>query len=83
MNSQNLKENSFYRSQDLNLVTVLSLYIPIEKIDRSNVAKVQFLFAESDQLRQLVNDYWKGELRIEPKLYFSQLKNIKTRLYSE
>lgn len=80
---KNLKENNFYRTSDLNLAAVLSLDLPIEKIDRQNPAKVQFLFTESEQLRRLVNDYWNGRLQIEPKQYFSQLKNIKTRIYSE
>jgi hypothetical protein len=61
----------------------LSLDLPIEKIDRQNPTKVQFLFAESEQLRRLVDDYWKGQLQVEPKAFFNQLKNIKTRIYSE
>jgi hypothetical protein len=83
MISQSLKENNFYRISDLALVAVLSLDLPIEKIDRQNPTKVQFLFAESEQLRRLVDDYWKGQLQVEPKAFFNQLKNIKTRIYSE
>ena len=82
MTSQNFKENNFYCTSDLNLAAVLSLDVPIEQVDKQNPAKVQFLFAESRQLRQLVDDYWKGQLRVEPKAFFNQLKNIKTRIYN-
>jgi hypothetical protein len=82
MTSQNIRENNYYRTSDLNLAAVLSLDVPIEKVDRQNPAKILFLFAESEQLRHLVDEFWKGQLRVEPKLYFSQLKNIKTRIYN-
>ncbi len=82
MKSQSLKENNYYRTNDLNLAAVLSLDLPIEQVDKQNPAKVQFLFTESEQLRRLVDDYWKGQLQVEPKAFFNQLKNIKTRIYN-
>ncbi len=35
------------------------------------------------KLDELLEVYWKRELKVEPQTYFNQLKAIKARLYSE
>lgn len=79
-----IKQNDFYRSSDLALATLLSLYYPIEAIDRTDPSgKSYFLFKRDEGLDQLVEQYWRRELRVEPQTYFNQLKLIKARLYNE
>lgn len=75
--------NDYYSTSDLALSTAISLYYPLEVIDRTNPQKAQFLFKKDEGLDQFVESYWRGELRIEPQTYFNQLKTIKARLYSE
>jgi hypothetical protein len=76
-----LKENDFYRTSDLALATTLSLFYPIEAIDKQNPRKAYFVFKREEGLDELIEKYWKGELRIEPKTFFNQLRVIKARLY--
>lgn len=78
-----LKERDFYKTSDLALATVLSLYYPIEPIDRTNLDRVQFLFKREEGLEEVVEKYWRRELRVEPQAFFNQLRIIKARLYGE
>lgn len=84
MTQDNLNLDEYFYSPDLALVGAISLYFPIESIDRSqNPNKVQFLFRKKPELEKLIDAYWRGELKVEPQRYFNQLKNIKARLYAE
>jgi len=83
MNIKRLSTNEYYESSDLALVTTLSLFYPIETIDRQNPHKALFLFKRNAELDQLIETYWKGELKVNPATYFQQLKIIKARLYEE
>ena len=79
-----LSENDFYKSADLALATAISLFYPIEAIDRnSSSRKAFFIFKRESSLDELIESYWRGELKVEPQAYFNQLRIIKARLYSE
>lgn len=83
MSQQLLEEKDFYRTADLSLAVSLSLFCPIEAIDRPpHSNRSFFLFKRSEQLDALIESYHKGEMRVDPAIYFNQLKIIKTRLYA-
>lgn len=79
--NQDLTNKDFYTCSDLSLVALISLYYPIDVIDRTNPRKAVFFFKRSDQLDSLIEAYWRKELQVEPQSYFSQLKTVKARLY--
>lgn len=83
MTQENLKLKDFYSTSDLALATAISLWYPIDAIDKQNPHKANFLFKRDEKLDELLEAYWKRELKIEPQTYFNQLKAIKARLYSE
>lgn len=85
MRQENLRVNDYWATSDLALATAISLFYPIEVIDRTtNPRKAQFLFKrEGENLDQLIEAYWKNELKVSPLVYFNQLKIIKARLYGE
>lgn len=83
MIQENLKLNDYYSTSDLALATALSLFYPVDAIDRQNPHKAQFLFKRNQELDQLIESYWRGELKVNPATYFNQLKIIKARLYEE
>jgi len=83
MSQKNLKLKDFYQSSDLALVCTISLWYPIEAIDKTNPTKAVFLFKRDESLDRLIEAYWRRELKVEPQAYFAQLKAIKARLYSE
>ena len=83
MTKENLNLNEYYSSSDLGISTTISLFYPIEVIDRTNPKKAQFLFKRSEELDQFIEAYWKNELKVSPQSYFNQLRVIKSRLYEE
>lgn len=83
MNQEYLGTGNYYSTSDLALATAISLFYPLEAVDKQNPHKAQFLFKRDADLEQLIEAYWKGELKVNPAAYFQQLKIIKTRLYEE
>lgn len=83
MSQQRLKLTDYFSTTDLALAAAISLFFPLEAINATSSYKSEFLFKRIDDLDRLVEAYWKGELKVEPRAYFNQLKAIKSRLYSE
>jgi hypothetical protein len=78
----NMNHNSQLIPVDsLSLATFISLQYPIKQIDRTNPRHVIFYFDSSDGVNQLIESYWQDKSVVEPKLYFQQLKQIKSRIY--
>jgi hypothetical protein len=78
-----LSENQFYTTADLALASAVFLHFPLEAIDRQNPKKSLFVFKRDSQLDELIEAFWRGELKVEPQAYFSALRNIKARLYGD
>jgi hypothetical protein len=78
-----IQHEDYYLTSDLALTTTLSIFFPIEAIDKKNPYKAQFSFKQSKDLERIIKNYWDGKLKIEPKMFFNQLKIIKSRLYGE
>ena len=72
-----------YQTSDLCLASAISLFQPIEKIDKTNPKRVIFIFQKTNEVESIIEDYWNKELKVEPQSYFQQLKIIKSRIYSE
>lgn len=83
MTTEILKENDFYRTADLALSATIFLFYPLEAIDKQDPRKAQFLFKRVDGLDELIENYWRGDLKVEPQAYFNALRLIKARLYGE
>ena len=74
--------NFFMRTSDLALATAISVSgVAIEAMQQSDSERMFFIFTKSDKLTELVNQFWRGELRVDPLAYFNQLKVLKTRIY--
>ena len=83
MKQEILEEKELYQTSDLALATSLSMFFPIEGINRENPRKATFLFKRTNETEQLVENYWKGQLRVDPQLFFAQVRSVKARLYGE
>lgn len=82
MKQQELNKH-YYQTSDLSLATTISLFQPIEEIDRStNPRKALFIFRKTPELEKLVDQYFRNELKISPQTYFNQLRVVKARLYA-
>ena len=77
-----IPNNKDFRTADLSLCgTLCVLKFVVEEVDKVSPHRSVFVFAASDELRDAVDRYWRGELRVEPQDYFNQLKIIKARIY--
>lgn len=83
MNIKHLSTNDYYESSDLALSAFLSMWYPLEAIDRTNPQKAKFIFKRDEQLDKLIESYWHGQAQVNPIVYFNSLKNVKARLYEE
>jgi len=72
----------FYLTSDLSLAATLSLFFPLVEIDKSNGRKAVFLFRKSAELEELVESYFQNAIKVVPRAYYNQLRDIKARLYS-
>ena len=73
--------NKLYRVSDFPLVVTLSLWLPIEAIDRTDSSRTCFLFQNSEHLTSLVAAYNRGELRVDPRAFYYASRDVKARLY--
>ena len=83
MTTQILQSNDFYRTADLALAATISIFVPLEAIDKTDYRRAYFIFPQSEELEELVAAFWRKELKVEPQAYFDQLRTIKTRLYAQ
>jgi hypothetical protein len=81
MIQESLKVNDYIFTHDLGLATAISLYCPLEAIDRTNPSKAEFIFKREPELDQIIENFWRKELQVDALTYFNQLKLIKARLY--
>lgn len=81
MTQNKININEYFTTSDLSLAVALSLFFPIEGIDRTEPRRSQFQFKQSKELDETVTAYWRNELKVDAQTYFTQLRTVKTRLY--
>lgn len=75
------EENNIYQTSDLACAAALSVFFPLEGIDKTDLRRAYFIFDRTPGLEAVLIKYQKQELRVEPRAYFDQIKALKTRLY--
>lgn len=76
------KETRLWKTADLSLAATIYLFRPLEAVDKtSNSHKSEFVFAHDEELDVLIEQFWRDEIRVSPRAYFSALREIKVRLY--
>ncbi|MEK9207206.1 MAG: DUF5659 domain-containing protein [Patescibacteria group bacterium] len=83
MTTETQNEKDFTKTADLSLAAAIYLFYPLESIEKQNPRKATFFFKRDSSLDELVESYWRGELKVDPQEYFNALRIIKTRLYSD
>jgi hypothetical protein len=75
--------NKYYDTSDLSLASFLSLYFPIDYLNKTNPEKVIFCFLRSEELENLIEAFWRRKVQVNPQDYFAAIKNVKSRLYQD
>lgn len=78
---QRIEEKDLFRSSDLSLAAIISMYYPVEALDKSDTRKIVFVFRREAGLDELVQAFWNKSLTVEPRAYFDAIKAIKSRIY--
>jgi len=81
MRNRILKEEDFFRTVDLSLASTIFMFYPLEDVDKQNPRRAEFMFKRTQELDELIENFWRGELKIDPRAYFDALRAIKARLY--
>jgi len=80
MNPNNTKD--FFRTADLAITAALCVSgFIVDEMEKVSPTRSVFIFTDSAKLKEAVNQYWRGESRVEPQAYFNQLKILKARIY--
>ncbi|MEI6190763.1 MAG: DUF5659 domain-containing protein [bacterium] len=76
------KENDFFESSDLSLVSCLYYFgCKIEAINKNNPSRAVFILKRDKGLDEVIQGFWSHSLQVDPLTYFNSLKEVKTRLY--
>ncbi|MSU54726.1 MAG: hypothetical protein EXS48_02760 [Candidatus Staskawiczbacteria bacterium] len=68
---------------DLGLCAALvTLKYELLKLDKTDPKKCRFVFKETKDIEQTMLKYWNDELTVPALTFFTTLKNLKTRIYS-
>ena len=81
MTMEILRENDTLRTSDLSLAATLYLSVPLLGINKQNLRRAEFLFERTQELNGLIEQFWHGDLKVDPRAYFDALRAIKARLY--
>ncbi|MDD5738506.1 MAG: DUF5659 domain-containing protein [Candidatus Pacebacteria bacterium] len=76
-----LQKDNFYKTSDFALAVVLSLSFPIYEIDKENPRRAYFVFEQTKELDEMVDSYYRDDLKISPMAFFNQTRALKARLY--
>lgn len=72
-----------FKTYDINLAAVLiSQKHVLQEMKINSQRRALFIFAQTQELDKIINDYWADTIRVSPQQLFSAMKSIKTRLYS-
>jgi len=78
-----LTTSDYYITSDLATACIVSMFYPLEAIDRADPYKAQFMFKREDGLDDLLKNYWSHNLKVDPLNFFMNLKTLKARLYEK
>ena len=77
------KENRFFTSEFYLTITLLSLGEQLVEINKNgNSGRATFVFKTSGTLDKNVRGFRNGELRIEPRRLFLELRSLKSQLHN-
>lgn len=74
---------NYFKSTDICLCAALCCCgYQVEAIDKQNLSKAVFSIEKDERLDNLIQLYFKHQLKVEPLSFFNFLKEIKTRIYN-
>ena len=78
MENQNFQTSDFYTA-----VFLLANEFKLIKIDKTDPRRFCFVFQDQENRVKLLEDYFNGNARIEPRQFVSSIKELKTLMYND
>lgn len=81
--NQPINPNNWFTTSDLSLAAALCVAgFAIDRIERfsQDSNRAGFFFYKTDALKDAVDQYLRGGMRIDPQKFFAELKHLKTRI---
>ena len=78
MENQNFQTSDFYTA-----VFLLANGFKLLEIDKSNPRRFCFVFADQENRAELIEDFFNGSARVEPRQFVSSIKELKTLMYND
>lgn len=78
MENQNFQTTDFYTA-----VFLLASGFKLIEIDKSNPRRFSFVFIDQKNRAKLLEDFFNGSARIEPRQFVSSIKELKTLMYND
>lgn len=63
-------------------LTILDFKIIAFNRDPKNPNRIEGVFEKTEKLNRILNDYWNGDLVIDPKKFWSASRELKSRIRS-
>jgi hypothetical protein len=71
----------YFETSDFQLgSTLLSLGYKFEALDSADLSRLKFCFIRDDGLDEAVQAFWRGDIRVEPKIFCYSQKIIRNRM---
>ena len=78
MENQNFQTSDFYTA-----VFLLANEFKLIEIDKTNTRRFCFVFEDQENRVKLLEDYFNGSAKIEPRQFVSSIKELKTLMYND
>lgn len=76
------KNKSYYETQSLSLAsTLISLGLSLDSVVKDPEGKATFIFPQTEELNQIIEIFWKRELKVEPNSFWEAQRFLKSRIY--
>jgi hypothetical protein len=76
--------NYFQTSCSVLAATLLTLGYKLDSLDRTkNPRRVEFLFCQDEGIDEAIQMFHRSEIQIEPQLFCSHQRILKSRLFAE
>ena len=70
------------RTSDINLASsLLCSGFNIDGIDKHEIKRIFFLFRRTPQLDEIIDLYWRGDLKVNPKEFANARREIMARIH--
>jgi len=80
------EKNQEYVTSEFPLATTL-LCMQISLLElrpsKEDAGRTEFIFSKDQLIEKLIEGYWNGSLRIEPKHFWNQTRELKSRIKAQ